>query len=255
MLGAILQSVRGRLGPVIEDAERWQSAAAAAPPARDFRSALNASGLSVIAEVKRRSPSAGDIDVALDPVDLAGRYAGGGAAAISVLTEPDHFGAQPGDLEAVRRSVTIPVLRKDFMLHPAQIWQTRALGADAVLLIAAILDDPTLASLMGAAAEAGLAALVEVHTVAEARRAVGVGAELIGVNNRNLATFDVELATAERIRPELGDDAVTVAESGVSSPAAADRMRAAGYDAILVGEAAVRSGAPEAFIAALRGAA
>jgi len=251
MLGPILDSVQARLGAVIAETERHRSAALAAAPARDFAAALAVPGLSIVAEVKRRSPSAGDIDPGLDPGELAGRYAAGGAAAISVLTEPDHFGAHPGDLETARRSVDLPVLRKDFVLHPAQVWQTRAMGADAVLLIAAILDDTTLHDLMEVAEEAGLAALVEVHTPEEATRVRRAGATLIGVNNRDLRTFQVDLAAAERIRPLLGGEVVAVAESGVSSPEGAARMAAAGYDAVLVGEAAVRSGDPAAFVSAL----
>ena len=253
MLGPILDSVRTRLDSEIRRHAYWRAAAASAPPARDFGGALAAPGLSVVAEVKRRSPSAGDIDPGLDPAALAMRYAAGGAAAISVVTEPDHFGALPGDLERVRAATEIPVLRKDFILHPAQVWQARAMGADAVLLIAAILDDATLVDLAASAAETGMAALVEVHTADEARRAVDAGAAVIGVNNRDLASFRVDLGTAERLRPVLGDAAVTVAESGVSSPVAAERMRRAGYDAVLVGEAAVRSGDPQAFVASLLG--
>ncbi len=252
MLAEILDSVRGRAAAVRADADRWRARADQAPPAREFAAALGGPGLSVIAEIKRRSPSAGDIDPGLDPADLARRYRAGGAAAVSVLTEPDHFGARPDDLREVREAVDLPLLRKDFILDEAQVWESRAMGADAVLLIAAILDDPTLRGLMAAAAAAGLACLVEVHSPEEADRAVAAGAGVIGVNNRDLATFRVDLATAEAIRPRLGDAPITVAESGVSSPGGAARMAAAGYDAILVGEAAVRSGDPAGFVASLR---
>jgi len=155
----------------------------------------------------------------------------------------------------VRGAVDVPVLRKDFVLHPAQVWEARAAGADAILLIAAVLDDPALESLLATAVEAGLEALVEAHDAGEADRALRAGARIIGVNNRDLGTFDVDLATAEQMRSALGDGVVTVAESGVSSLEAAARMRRAGYDAILVGEAAVRSPDAAAFVASLREAA
>jgi indole-3-glycerol phosphate synthase len=252
MLETILSSVRARLADVAGRGDEWRDAAQAAPPARGFATALRMPGLSVIAEVKRRSPSAGVLAADLDPAERAEAYQEGGAAAVSVLTEPDHFAGAPGDLVAARLAVEIPVLRKDFVVDPAQIWQSRALGADAVLLIAAILDDRELSGLLAAAGAAGLEALVEVHDEHEAERAVAAGAGLIGVNNRDLATFRVDLATAERIRPLLPDDAVTVAESGVSGPPGAARMAAAGFDAILVGEALVRAEDPAALVVALR---
>ncbi|NQV07522.1 indole-3-glycerol-phosphate synthase [bacterium] len=252
MLDPIVSSVRARLGETIERAGQWRRDSLAAEPPRDFAGALAAPGLSVIAEIKRRSPSAGPIDLDLDPASQASAYESGGASAMSVLTEPDHFGGSLADLGAVRGAVAIPVLRKDFMLHEAQIWQARAAGADAILLIAAILDDDTLASLMGVAAIAGVAALVEVHTAVEARRVADLDPAIVGVNNRDLTTFRVNLATAETLRPLLPAGAICVGESGVSSPVGAARMAAAGYDAILVGEVAVRSADPSAFIASLK---
>jgi indole-3-glycerol phosphate synthase len=253
VLETILSSVRARLGEVRARRDEWREAALAAPPARGFAAALRTAGLSVIAEVKRRSPSAGVLAADLDVAERAAAYQEGGAAAVSVLTEPDHFAGSPGDLVAVRLAADLLVLRKDFVIDPAQVWQSRALGADAVLLIAAILDDRGLSELLGAAAAAGLDALVEVHDEREAERAVALGAGLIGVNNRDLGTFRVDLATAERLRPLLPDDAVAVAESGVSGASAAARMAAAGFDAILVGEALVRAEDPAALVAALRG--
>jgi indole-3-glycerol phosphate synthase len=255
MLEAIVDSVKGRLGPVVADEARWRSLAERAADVRDFAGALVRPGLGVVAEIKRRSPSAGNIDPDLDATALAAGYADGGAVALSVLTEPDHFGALPDDLPSARSSTILPVLRKDFIIHRAQVWQTRAMGADAVLLIAAILDDALLSDLVATATQAGLDALVEIHAPKEAARALASGAQLIGVNNRDLATFEVDLGVAERIRPLLDNGVVTVAESGVSSPEGAARMRAAGYDAVLVGEAAVRSGDPARFIASLREAA
>jgi len=252
MLDAIVASVKARLGAVIDNADDFRAAALAAPESRSFEAALAAPGLSVIAEIKRRSPSRGVIDGALNPAHRAGAYERGGASAISVLTERDHFAGSLQDLGAVHAAVDIPVLRKDFILHPAQVWESRASGADALLLIAAILDDPTLRDLLAATAEAGMAALVEAHTEDEAERAMAAGASIIGINNRNLANFDVDLANAERIKPLLGGDAITVAESGVSDAQGAGRMAAAGYDAILVGEAAVRASDPAGFIGTLR---
>ncbi len=254
MLQPILDSVRRRLPAVVASRPRLEAAAAAAPAARDLAAALAAPGLQVIAEVKRRSPSAGSLAPALDPAAQAAAYQAGGAAAVSVLTEPDHFGGSLDDLRAVRDAVDLPILRKDFTLHPAQVWEARAAGADAVLLIAAVLDDEDLAALLAAAAAAGLAALVEVHTAAEARRAAAAGAGLVGVNNRDLATFRVDLATAEAIAPELPPDAVRVAESGIGDAAGAARMARAGYHAVLVGEALVRAADPAALVAELRSA-
>ncbi len=252
MLDDILGSVRSRLPAVVAGEERLRREAAARAPAADFAGALTDPGLAVIAEIKRRSPSAGTLAPDLDPAGQARRYETGGAAAISVLTEPDHFAGSLGDLQAVKAAVELPVLRKDFTLHPAQVWEARAAGADAVLLIVAILDDGDLALLLKTAAAAGLAALVEVHTAAEAERAVAAGASIVGVNNRDLTTFAVDLATAEQVAPLLDGVPVRVAESGVSDPAGAARMAAAGYHAVLVGEALVRAGDPAGMVAALR---
>ena len=212
-----------------------------------------APGLSVIAEVKRRSPSAGDLAVALDPSEQARRYAAGGAAAVSVLTEPHYFGGSLEDLATVRRATDLPVLRKDFMLNEAQIWESRAAGADAVLLIAAVLDGRRLPVMLEASAAASMTALVEVHDEAEAERAVAAGASVVGVNNRDLGSFVTDLAVAERLSGRLANVAVRVAESGVKTVADAARMAAAGYDAVLVGEALVRSEDPARLIRAFRG--
>lgn len=248
MLEPIVAEARRRATVVGAREEEWRATAAGSPPARDFVGALRQPGLSVIAEVKRRSPSAGPIAPDLDPGLMASEYAAGGAAALSVLTEPSFFGGSLQDLGAAREATGLPVLRKDFVLDPVQVWESRAVGADAVLLIVAILDDGVLQASLAAAAEAGLAALVEVHLADEARRAVDAGAGLIGVNNRDLSTFRVDPARAESIRPLLPPHVVTVAESGISGPAAARRMAAAGFDAVLVGEAAVRAPDRSAFV-------
>ncbi len=255
MLQPILDSVRRRLGDPADRVAAWREAAAARQDRRDFTEALAGPRLSVIAEVKRRSPSAGSLDEGLVPADLARDYAAGGAAALSVLTEPDHFHGSLDDLARAREACHLPVLRKDFVLHPAQVWEAAAAGSDAVLLITAVLDDATLAAALAEAEVARLAVLVEVHDEGEARRVAAAGAPLVGVNNRDLATFRVDLGTAERLRELLPDGAVTVAESGISTPEAAARMAAAGYDAVLVGEALVRAADPAALLRDLRGAA
>lgn len=227
--------------------------ARSAPESRSLAAALSGQGLSVIAEIKRRSPSAGAIDPALDPAALARRYERGGASAISVLTEPEFFGGSLADLEAVRDAVDVPVLRKDFTRNAAQIWEARASGADAVLLIVATLSDATLANLIGEARDVGVDAIVEAHTIPEVLRASAAGASIIGVNNRDLTTFATDLSVSERSAGVMPSDVVRIAESGVSSLAGATRMRAAGYDAILVGEALVRHGDPVRFVAELAG--
>jgi indole-3-glycerol phosphate synthase len=206
----------------------------------------------VIAEIKRRSPSRGELNMGVDPVAQAGAYESGGAAAISVLTEPDYFSGSLGDLEAVRAAVSLPVLRKDFIVDPRQVAESRAVGADAVLLIVASLEEADLAYLLGECDRVGIEALVEAHNEAEAAIAVRAGAKIIGVNNRDLRTFQTDLAVAERVAPSLGGDRVLVAESGVSSAAGAARMANAGYSAILVGEALVTADDPAALIGELR---
>lgn len=229
--------------------------AAFADPPRSVLAALDATpGLAVIAEVKRRSPSAGDIDAMLDPVTQASAYASGGAAAVSVLTEPDHFGGSLDDLRRVRSAIEAPVLRKDFIVAPGQVFEARVAGADAVLLIVAALSQPVLERLIGQVQDLGMTPLVEVHDGPETERALSAGARLIGVNNRDLATFDVDLATAETLAPLLVDAEATVAESGIATPEDARRMADAGYRAVLVGEALVRAPDPAAMVRALSGA-
>lgn len=252
MLGTILDSVRAGLPAVQSRRTELLDAAQAQPAPRDFARALVGPRLSVIAEVKRRSPSRGVIDAAVDPVGLAQQYEAGGAAAISVLTEPTFFDGSLHDLECVRRDVALPVLRKDFILDEAQIWEARAAGADSVLLIVAALEGSQLAELLAAARAVGMEPLVEVHTAADVEVALGAGARIVGVNNRDLTTFEVDLATAEALRVELGD-VVAVAESGIWTSDDAARMHAAGYDAVLVGESLVRSDSPADVIAAWTG--
>jgi indole-3-glycerol phosphate synthase len=246
MLEPIVETTRRRIADLRVDELRAR--ATDMPPARSLTTALVTDRLTVIAEIKRRSPSRGLLAPDLDPAARAKEYEAGGAAAISVLTEPDHFDGSDADLVAVREATSVPVLRKDFTLDEAQIWEARAIGADAVLLIVALLSDAELAHLHGVATDAGLAALVEVHTDDEAGRALAVQPGIVGVNNRDLRSFDVDLGTAERIAKLLAEVPVTVAESGIFTADDARRMRAAGYDAVLVGESLVKSGDPASAI-------
>lgn len=252
MLDQILAATRSRLPDLVSRHEDIVRQAREAPPPPSFRDALVADGLAVIAEVKRRSPSRGELASDLDPVTQATRYATGGAAAVSVLTEPEFFSGSPADLTAVTLATGLPVLRKDFILEPVQVWESKAMGAAAVLLIVAALDDDRLGHLLEIAGEAGLDALVEVHTAEEAKRAVGSGALIVGVNNRDLNDFQVDLATSEKLAPVLADVAVTVAESGIFGMDDARRLAAAGYDAVLVGEALVKANDPAALVRELR---
>ncbi len=234
------------LAPLVAEA-RAQSAA------RGFAAALRAvDGLAVIAEVKRRSPSKGDLAADLDPAELALAYERGGATCLSVLTDREFFGGSPDDLRAARAATSLPVLRKDFTVAPTDVCDARIMGADAVLLIAAALDDDELVELHTLAVDVGLDVLVEVHDEAELERAVAIEASLIGVNQRDLVTFEVDDARAARVGAAIPASAVRVAESGIRGPEDAAALAAAGFDAVLVGELLVTSGDPEAACAALR---
>jgi indole-3-glycerol phosphate synthase len=235
-------------------------------PERDLRAALadvpapldpmphfRGRGSSVIAEVKRRSPSKGDLADIPDPAALAAQYAEGGAAAISVLTEQRRFGGSLEDLRAVRAAVDVPVLRKDFIVEPYQLLEARVAGADLALLIVAALDPETLKALHDEARELGLTVLVEVHDEAETQRAIDLGAELIGVNARNLKTLEVDPTTFGRLAPQVPEDRVLVAESGIAGPADVERYVGEGARVVLVGEALVRDGDPRAAVAAMTG--
>lgn len=224
-------------------------AVAAMPPTREVLTGFRAPGLSMIAEVKRSSPSKGALAEIPDPAALAREYAAGGASAISVLTERRRFGGSLEDLVAVRAAVDTPILRKDFIVTDYQLWEARAAGADLALLIVASLPDADLTQLHGLALDLGLTPLVEVHTPEETRRAVDLGAALIGVNNRNLHTLEVDLGQFESLVGLIPDDRVRVAESGILRVADVERVAAAGADVILVGEALVRHGDPRASVA------
>jgi indole-3-glycerol phosphate synthase len=223
-----------------------------AAPVRDFRAALAAPGLSVIAEVKRASPSLGVISEEFDPAGIAQRYEAGGAAAVSVLTERHWFLGSNRYLVRVREEVKLPVLRKDFIVDPRQVVGARAIGADAILLIAAILDDRTMRQLSELSGSFGMQCLFEAHTEADVKRAADCGATIIGINNRNLKTMQVDLAAFETLRKPIPAGALAVAESGIRTPADAKRMRDAGADAVLVGEALMRSRDAAEALAALR---
>ena len=246
MLDEIVAATERRLPEVIARWEEFRSTPVR--PDRPFHAALRGPGISVIAEVKRRSPSRGTLNAELDPATRAAAYERGGASAISVLTERDHFDGSPADLQLVKQAVEIPALRKDFIVHPAQVWESAALGADAILLIVAILDDERLGGLLAEAGEAGLSALVEVHSAEEVERALGAGARIIGVNNRDLRTFEVSLTTAEHLAPLIDDQVTRVAESGIHTPEDVSRMARAGYQAVLVGESLVRSDDPAGLV-------
>ncbi len=246
VLEAIIADAETRAEAARDNAAHLRTLARSAPPARGFAARLGAAGNSVVAEIKRRSPSRGPLAPGLDAAAQARRYENGGAAAISVLTEPDHFDGSLDDLIEVVAVTDLPVLRKDFLFDPAQVWESRAAGADAVLLIVAVLGPQLLASMIETAGEAALDALVEVHDESEAEMALTAGARLIGVNNRDLATFAVDLGVSERLSGTVKQPGViAVAESGVSDPVAAGRMWALGYDAILVGEVLVTASDPE----------
>lgn len=219
----------------------WRRRLEQLPPCRDFAGALAAGdSLNVIAEVKQASPSKGQIAEAFDPVGTAQRYAAAGAAAISVLTDQTFFRGTLEDLKAVRASVSVPVLRKDFIIDEVQIEEARLAGADAVLLICAALTPQRLRELAAHARDLGLTALVEVHDEEEAEAAMAAAPAVIGINNRNLHTFEVSLATSERVLAQLPPDTLAVAESGIQGHDDAARMAAAGARAILVGESLMR---------------
>ena len=228
-----------------------KAAAEAAPAPRDVMAALRKPGIGVIAEVKRASPSRGELAAIADPAELARAYESGGARVISVLTEERRFKGSLADLDAVRAAVNIPVLRKDFIVRPYQIHEARAHGADMLLLIVAALDQPALVSMLDRTESLGMTALVEVHTEEEADRALQAGAKVIGVNARDLKTLNVDRDCFARIAPGLPSNVIRIAESGVRGPADLLAYAGAGADAVLVGEGLVTSGDPRSAVADL----
>ena len=251
VLDEIITGVREDLAArqAVQSFEELLELAREAAPARAVVPALRAPGLSVIAEVKRRSPSKGDLAEITDPAALASEYAQGGATAVSVLTERQRFNGSLEDLDAVRAAVETPLLRKDFMVHPYQFYEARAHGTDMVLLIAAALSDVELQAFLDLTDALGMTALVETHTEEEVDRAVKAGVEVIGINNRDLTTLEVDLNQFGKLASLIPDDRVKVAESGILSLEDARRLRGEGADAILIGEALVRHDAPQAAVA------
>ena len=228
--------------------EHLKEEALTCPPTRGFEAALRRTSAgveaakgAVIAEIKRRSPSKGDLRPTLDPTNLARSYATGGASCISVLTDQRYFGGSAADLKAARTGCDLPVLRKDFTVDARDICDARIMGADAVLLIASALEASELRDFLSLAKELGIDALVEAHAEAELELAKTAGATLIGVNQRDLRTFEVDRELALRLLPQFPEDAVKVAESAISEPADARRLFEGGFDAILVGESFVKS--------------
>jgi indole-3-glycerol phosphate synthase len=231
--------------------ERIKKQAETITPAKDAYAILRASGVGVIAEVKRASPSKGPLADIPDPAELAREYAAGGARCVSVLTEGRWFGGSLDDLSAVRAAVDVPVLRKDFVISSYQVHEARAYGADLVLLIVAALDQNALSGLLDRIESLGMTALVEVHTVEEADRALNAGARVIGVNARDLRTLEVDRSVFERIAPGLPGHVVKIAESGVRGPHDLIRYASAGADAVLVGEGLVTRKSPREAVAEL----
>jgi indole-3-glycerol phosphate synthase len=239
---------------IVRIADLERRASRNSPRGAAFRAELaRADRVNIIAECKRRSPSRGVLQCDYDPVRMATAYEHGGAAAISVLTEPTFFDGSLAHLEAVRAAVALPVLRKDFFVHTYQVVEARAHGADAILLIVAALTDAELTTLLRVAHDHQLAALVEVHDVNELERAVGVGATMIGVNNRNLRTLQVDTAASEAIARRLPQDVVAVSESGLRTASDLEALRALGYAAFLIGETLMTAARPDVSLRSLIG--
>ena len=228
-------------------------AAGKADTPRDFSGALARDSVNVIAEIKKASPSAGVLRREFDPVALARAFEQAGAAALSVLTEEENFRGALAHLRDARAAVSLPVLRKDFIMDPWQVWEARAADADSFLLIAAALDDATLATLLNLGRELGMEALVEVHTAEELERVLVAGARIVGVNNRNLHTLEVRVETSLDLIKLIPEDRIAVSESGLRSAEDWRKLRAAGFDAFLIGESLMREAEPGAALARLIG--
>lgn len=254
VLDRILATKRGEVAELHGRAAELRARALDLAPARDFAAALaGGSEVTVLAEIKQRSPSAGPIRPGAVPADVARAYRDGGAAALSVLTDEQYFGGSLSALREVREVVELPLLRKDFVIDPVQVWEARVAGADAVLLIARALQVDQLAELEGVAAEAGLHTLIEVHDQAELGTALAVGGRVVGVNNRDLATFQTDLGLSVGLAREVPPGVVLVAESGIRTADDVARLGAAGVDAVLVGESLMRQPDLTAAVRALVG--
>jgi indole-3-glycerol phosphate synthase len=247
ILARIVAQKREDLAETMPPLEEWERRAEARrKDRRDFRAALMRQSPAIIAEIKKASPSKGVLAADFDPARTAALYECGGAAALSVLTDGTFFQGSLSDLERARERVALPVLRKDFTIAPEHVLEAAAHGADAILLIAAILTERELRDYREAAARYGMAALVEVHSRAELNAAIGAGSEIIGINNRNLTTFAVSLETSLRLAEHMPANVVRVTESGIHDAKDVARLRAAGYHAFLVGEHLMKSGDPTA---------
>jgi indole-3-glycerol phosphate synthase len=245
ILERILHDKRAEVGRLAPWRAALRKQAEASQAARDFAGALRREGeVVVVAEVKRRSPSAGWIRRELNAAGLASAYEHGGASAVSVLTDGPGFGGSREDLESARAAVAVPVLRKDFIVDAVQVYESRAMGADAVLLIVRALEPAALGALIGLAAELGMCALVEAHDRAELERALKAGARVVGINNRDLTRFETDLSVAESLAADVPEEIVVVGESGIRTAADVDRLGSAGVDAVLVGESLVRADDP-----------
>ena len=252
ILAKIIGRKRAELSARAAHRADWERSAAGRSPARDFKAALTAQPPAIISEIKQASPSRGVFTGDFRPAAIAQMYASGGAAALSVLTDNEFFRGDLADLEAARAAVSLPVLRKDFTIDELQIVEAAAHGADAILLIAAILDSFQLREFRILAARYGMASLVEVHDDDELDAALASDAEIIGVNNRNLHTFEVTVETSLRLVKRIPASVVKVAESGIHSQADVRTLRAAGFQAFLVGEHLMKSADPAAALRALR---
>jgi indole-3-glycerol phosphate synthase len=250
-LGELTRAAYGRVHETETALPELRAEARDQAPARSFRAALRGAHVAVIAEVKRSSPSKGPINPGLEASEIARQYVEGGAAAISVLTEPTRFGGSLRDLEEVSRAVEVPTLRKDFIVHPVQVWEARVAGASAVLLIVRALPPDALRSLSDVAVEAGVDVLFEVRDQRELDRALAVGAAIIGVNNRNLETLVIDPGTAPALIPFVPPDVTAIAESGIQQARDADAAVAAGADALLVGSSLSGSDDPARAVALL----
>ena len=255
-LETILEAHRVAAATDTRDGKALLEHALATAPPRLFADALRdaPSPVALVSEIKRRSPSKGDLDPALDPAEVARAYERGGATCLSVLTDERFFGGSPEDLAVARSACSLPVLRKDFTVDARDVYDARVMGADAVLLIAAGLSDAELGTFLDAAARCSLAALVEVHDADELARALAAGAELVGVNQRDLRTFEVDHERALRLAAAIPPGVLAIAESGIRDAADVTRLAAAGYRAVLVGETLVRSGDRSGAVAELLGA-
>ncbi|MEW5722393.1 MAG: indole-3-glycerol phosphate synthase TrpC [Thermodesulfobacteriota bacterium] len=252
ILDKIIRAKQLEVETLRRDAAGWKARACDAPPTLDFPAALeNAPHVPIIAEIKRASPSTGLIQPRVDAAEQARLYQAGGAAALSVLTDGPFFGGALEDLARAKRAAGKPVLRKDFIVDSVQLHQSRAAGADAVLLVAAALGPARLAELFAEALELSLTPLVEVHDELELAWARPLRPRLLGLNNRDLATLAVSLETSLRLRPLVGDGALVVAESGITGPEDVRRLRAGGLDAFLVGTALMRADDPTVFLRSL----